>query len=154
MAVASLGNKPECNVLNSAPELSSLTMCLMCVFSSASQTCASVYWPHGSKFDLNTKNRDTLYQSVIAGLGTCMSELWLWCKQYLTEPRKRTGSWGMTDSLLLKTSRPTWAMLTPSTMMDPPLSSTSLKSAAPSEDLPEDKIRIPEGKVFTLLDQC
>lgn len=79
-----------------------------------------------------------LYQSVIPGPGTCMSELWLWCKQYLTVPRKRTGSWGMTDSLLLKASRPTWVMLTPSMMMDPPLSSTSLKSATPSEDLPEE----------------
>lgn len=61
-----------------------------------------------------------------------------WRGPYLTVPMKRTGSWGMTDSLLLKSSRPMWAMLTPSMMIDPRLSSVSLKSAMPSEDFPEE----------------
>ncbi len=61
-----------------------------------------------------------------------------WRGPYLTVPMKRTGSWGMTDSLLLKSSRPMRAMSTPSMMIDPRLSSASLKSATPSEDFPEE----------------
>lgn len=62
--VASSRIKPECNLLNSVLELSSLTMSLVCVFSSASQTCASVYWLHGSRFDLNTEKTGTCCTSL------------------------------------------------------------------------------------------
>lgn len=61
------GNKTECNLLNSAPELCSLTMSLICVFSSASHTCASVYWPHGSRFDLKTGIWKTEIQYAVPG---------------------------------------------------------------------------------------
>lgn len=138
--MVSSGNKSGCNLLNSAPQLSPLTHHVfdVCLLQCFPDLCVRVLAPWVQVWPEQRKNRNMSYQSVFPGLGTYLSELKLWCKQYLTVPRKRTGSWGMTDSLLLKASRPMWAMLTPSMMMDPPLSSTSLKSATPSEDLPEE----------------
>lgn len=50
---------------------------------------------------------------------------------------KSTGSWGMMASLLRRSSRPICAILIPSMIIEPPVSSTSLNRATPREDFPE-----------------
>ncbi len=60
---------------------------------------------------------------------------------YLTVPMKSTGSWGMMASLLRRSSRPICAILIPSMMRQPPVSSTSLNRATPREDFPADTYR-------------
>ena len=55
---------------------------------------------------------------------------------YLTVPMKRTGSWGMTDSLLRRSSRPMELVSTPSMVMVPAAGSTSLNRATPRDDFP------------------
>lgn len=58
---------------------------------------------------------------------------------YLTVPMKSTGSWGMMASLLRRSSRPIWAILIPSMITEPLVSSTSLNRATPREDFPANR---------------
>lgn len=60
---------------------------------------------------------------------------------YLTVPMKSTGSWGMMASLLRRSSRPICAILIPSMVIEPPVSSTSLNRATPREDFPANTYR-------------
>lgn len=58
---------------------------------------------------------------------------------YLTVPTNRTGSWGITVSLALRSSRPIVQMSTSSMRMVPPAGSTRRNKAIPSDDLPGDR---------------
>lgn len=70
----------------------------------------------------------------IAKLELCSSKYFR--VNHLTVPMKSTGSWGMIASLLRRSSKPIRAILTPSIVMEPLASSTSLNKARPREDFP------------------
>ena len=55
---------------------------------------------------------------------------------YLTVPTNRTGSWGITVSLVLRSSKPTVQISTPSMRMAPPAGSTRRNKAIPNDDFP------------------
>ena len=55
----------------------------------------------------------------------------------LTVPTNRTGSWGIMDSLDLRSSRPILLISTPSIVTDPPDNSIILNNAIPIDDLPK-----------------
>ncbi len=113
--------------LSSCPA-SDFIFSFMLVRSTASQTASSEYFSKGSKLYLHNFK----YFGLITTMFIAFYEM-----GDLMVPMKSTESWGIMDNFERRSSSPISRILIPSIFIVPEVSSASLNSATPKEDLPE-----------------